>query len=412
MKTPHSIFASVAVLALCACSSNDGSGGVTETESSDLHGRPSHYRGWEHGGWGGGGQEGGGTDAGSRGNDAGGAAGDAATETDAGTRAAADAGSPGSPGEGGSGGIGSTGAGDPGCTKTLAAGGDLASFILTLRPGDVACLASGATYATDLSFRSGTSGTASAAITITSADRSHPATIKGRMATFPGANYLTFSYLNLDGINSTNLPSPTVGSDYVTFTHDDITDEHTAICVNTIDDPTYGTAHATLIDSCRIHDCGVLPATNGNHGLYLIGYDAVVTNNYIYGNADRGVQLRGSQGARVQYNVIDGNGEGVIFGDLTANDNVVSYNVISNSNVRFNAEDYWGSEAAGSGNTLENNCLFTTVTGYYGANGGVMPGLTGVTAANNTIADPRYADAAAHDYSLGAGSPCAGMGPQ
>ena len=318
--------------------------------------------------------------------------------------------SPDAGGPGSSGSIGSTGTGDPGCTKTLAAGGDLAAFASTLQPGDVGCLASGATYATDLNLQ--ISGTASAPITITSADRSNPATIQGQLVTLPGASYLTFSYLNLDGANGGNLASPTVGSDYVTLSHDDITTGHTAACVYATNDATRGTAHSTVIDSCRVHACGVLPPTNDENGVELVGYDAVVTDNYIYDNADRGVELNGSQGARVQHNVIDGNGEGVLFGDYTASDNDVSYNTITNANVRFNAEDYWGSESAGSGNSLANNCFFTTVTGYYGTGGGVMPGFTGVTVSNNTVADPQYVDADAGDYSFRPGSPCAAMGPQ
>ena len=61
-------------------------------------------------------------------------------------------------------------------------------------------------------------------------DPSTPATIKGRFLTLPGGDWWTFTQLRFDGTNSTNLPSPTIGSDHVTFSHDDITDNHTAIC--------------------------------------------------------------------------------------------------------------------------------------------------------------------------------------
>ena len=117
-----------------------------------------------------------------------------------------------------------------------------------------------------------------------------------------------------------------------------MTNEHTAICFDLIDSTTWGVAHYTTIDSSRIHGCGELPSTNQDHGIYISGYYATVTNNYIYDNADRGVQLRGSQNGTIQHNVIDRNGEGVIFGDQVTSNNDVSNNIVSNSNIRWNAD--------------------------------------------------------------------------
>ena len=71
-----------------------------------------------------------------------------------------------------------------------------------------------------------------------------------------------------------------------------------------------------MIEHNRIHDCGVLPATNLDHGIYVAEADhTVIRRNLIYDNADRGVQLYpDADGTVVTGNVIDGNGEGVIFG--------------------------------------------------------------------------------------------------
>ena len=47
-----------------------------------------------------------------------------------------------------------------------------------------------------------------------------------------------------------------------------------------------------LITGNRIHDCGRLPATNHDHGIYISNaVGTVVRSNWIYSNADRGVQL-------------------------------------------------------------------------------------------------------------------------
>ena len=210
---------------------------------------------------------------------------------------------------------------------------------------------------------------------LTSADPASPATIKGRIVTFPGGDWITFTQLKLDGVNAGALPSPTVGSDHVTFSNVDVTNEHTAICFDLINSTTWGVAHYTTIDSSRIHGCGELPSTNQDHGIYISGYYATITNNYIYDNADRGVQLRGSQNGTIQHNVIDRNGEGVIFGDQVTSNNDVSNNIVSNSNIRWNAESFWGSSPVGTGNSFHNNCVWASNSeSYYDSQGGVDGG--------------------------------------
>ncbi len=277
-----------------------------------------------------------------------------------------------------------------------------------LAPGQTGCLAAGATFASDVSLSHG--GQPGAPIVLTSVDPANPATIKGRVATFPGGDWITFTQVKFDGVNPTDLPSPTVGSDHVTFENVDVTNEHTAICFDLIDS-TWGVAHYTTIDSSRIHDCGALPSTNQDHGIYISGYNAVVTNNYIYGNADRGVQLRGAQSATIEHNVIDGNGEGVIFGDLVTSNNNVADNIVTNSKIRWNAESFWGSGPVGTGNSFHDNCVWATNgNSYYDSAGGVGD-PTGFSASANTVANPQYANAGAGNYVIPSSSPCAGKGP-
>jgi len=292
------------------------------------------------------------------------------------------------------------------CTKNIPAGANLQSAINAARAGDVLCLPAKSVYNENITVRPPTVGTANARIVITSADRSQPATIKGRLWVAPGANYITFKSLYLNGnLNGNKLPSPTVGADYTSFLNNDVSNDNTAICFNTTEGQ-YGTAHYTVIDSNRIHHCGILPAQNHDHGVYDVAYYTQITNNLIYRNADRGVQLRGAQGAVVKYNIIDSNGQGVIFGDLNASNNEVSNNIITNALLRWNIESYWGSGPVGTGNKASNNCLWSTQGGYYGSNQTVQAGINGVSVSGVTFANPQFANPAAGDYRIPANSPC------
>jgi len=236
------------------------------------------------------------------------------------------------------------------------------------------------------------------------------ATILGIFYVADSANDVVVSGLVLNGKNSTATPSVQINGDRVVLRGNEITNEHTAICVilgGAWD--RYGRARDAVVDGNRIHDCGRLPATNYDHGIYVDGADnARIVNNLIYDNADWGVHLYpNALNTLVERNVIDGNGKGIIFaGDsgLSSNGNVVRYNVISNSTIRYNAESWWGGPV-GSGNLLDQNCLWNGKMGNIDASGG------GFTVGQNTIADPLYVDRAAKDFRLRSGSPCAGMGP-
>jgi len=72
-----------------------------------------------------------------------------------------------------------------------------------------------------------------------------------------------------------------------------------------------------------------------------------MAENRFYDKADRGVQLfPDAQKTYVAGNVIDGNGQGVVFSRVSSN-NVVENNLISNPVVRYNIEDF---ELTGRGN--------------------------------------------------------------
>ncbi len=297
--------------------------------------------------------------------------------------------------------------------------GDLRSFLEKLRPGDVGKLAPGV-YGSRLKLALVRTGTAAAPIRLTSLDPVHPATIAARIVFQRGADHWVVDHLDLDwNARGQNYPSITIGSEHVTLRYDDIQNQNTSICINAIDDPSWGTAKYTLIDHNRIHNCGVRPVTSYSssgyfaHGIYVIGYYTTITNNYIYDNANRGIQLRGSHGAVVEHNTIDGNGSGIIFGDLAASGNTVAYNIITNSANAcsggcnsYGAFSWWGSTATGSANSFHDNCVYGNQKGDIETSDG------GFRALRNKIADPRYVNRARHDYSLAKGSPCASAGVQ
>ena len=274
-------------------------------------------------------------------------------------------------------------------------------LVSSLTPGETGCLEAG-TYDENVTFR--TAGTATAPITLTSYP-GQTATIVGRMYVVEGADYTTITGLDLEGVNPGRLPSPMVDANDVTFSYDDVTNDHTAICFG-IGSATWGWATDTLITHDRIHDCGELPSTNYQHGIYIsAATDTTIEWNLIYGNADRGIQLYPDAiGTTVDHNIIDDNGEGIIIsgaGGSASSDTDVYDNILSNANIRHDVESYWpAGNPVGVGNVVQDNCVWGGVEGTIDTSGG------GYTAFNNLTVDPEFVNAAAHDYEMSPTSPC------
>ena len=110
-------------------------------------------------------------------------------------------------------------------------------------------------------------------------------------------------------------------------------------------------------------------------------------------------------------NIIDGNGQGVIFGgdaDSSSDDNLVANNVISGSTIRWNIQSHWQGPV-GSGNVARDNCVWASQSGYYGGgdpDGSGIEDMNGARAIDNIVADPGFADPAAGDFRLSPDSPC------
>jgi hypothetical protein len=165
------------------------------------------------------------------------------------------------------------------------------------------------------------------------------------------------------------------------------------------------------IKNNRIHDCGRLPRTNHDHGIYV--EDArrtVIARNWIYDNADRGIQLYpAAQRSTIEGNVLDQNGEGINFSGAhhrVSNHNLVRRNVITRSHVRWNAASGpTGPRAVG--NVFKHNCVYGAAKrNYYNSHGGVQTPSRNFRARDNTVAQPRFVDAKHGDLHLRADSGC------
>jgi parallel beta-helix repeat protein len=290
----------------------------------------------------------------------------------------------------------------------------------SLSAGQTGCLRAG-TFSEDVTIRHG--GSAGAPLVV----RSYPgetATILGRLRVAKGADYTTISDLKLVGIEhghecSRLCASPTVDANHTTWTHDDVTNNHVdTICFLLGDsNGVWGTADDTLIQDDRIHDCGALPATNYDHGIYAEEtHGSQIIDNLIYGNADRGVQLYPQAiDTLVRGNVIYGNGEGVDFGadgQESSNGNVVEDNIISDSNVLYNVLSAYGpGDRVGSGNVVRHNCIGGGAYDNHGNPGGVRFDHTGFSLQQNVLAKPTFVDPAHGNFALASNSACAGILP-
>jgi parallel beta-helix repeat protein len=286
-----------------------------------------------------------------------------------------------------------------------------------LQPGQTGCLRAGTYEAPEALIAKG--GSEAAPLTLTSYPGER-ARILGRVIIRDGANWVVLRDLDLDGSTAGlcpstatchRHPSPTIIGDHARLEGNDITNQHQAICV-LLGVPGYGRAEGTVIRGNRIHDCGVLPARNYDHGIYVSeADDTVIVDNVIFDNSDRGVQLYpDAQRTTVRGNVIDGNGEGVLFSGAqgeVSNDNVVENNLITNSNQRNNVESWYPSgNPIGQRNVLRNNCIHGGVRDDGDGGLGVVHGFE---AHDNLFVDPQYVDRSAKDFRLRDGSPCAGL---
>jgi len=318
----------------------------------------------------------------------------------------------------------------------------------TLTAGQTGCLESGQTFDTENTTLAGGHGTEASPVVITSTESAKPATITHALAI--QANYLTLTHLifkwkmpkpwacwNAEGNafecpgepqNSEDAVQLPIAAKHDSLIFDEITNEDTDICINTI----VGAEH-TLIENDRIYECG--PEYKGtksvpneesawhDHGIYDYGKFTEIKNDYIYGNSHNGILFYGGgEGGVAEHNIIDGNGNGVDFGNnknATAQWNIVTGNSLDDHGKCVEpyegvkgCDDFAAAAYGAEGGIFKHNCTYDNLSGeieYFTSEPAEMEGVA--ISENILKTNPLYKNAAAHEYGLAKGSPCLGYGP-
>jgi parallel beta-helix repeat protein len=272
--------------------------------------------------------------------------------------------------------------------------GPVAKMVASLGNGQTGCLEDG-TYNEDITFSKG--GSSANPITLAAKPGAHPI-LKGILTIPDTTDNIAIVGLTLEGPAQSKSATPLIRGDRVALRGNDISN-HGVDCV-ALGDPKYGPAKTVTIEGNRIHGCkaGVVAA---------FAESSTIAHNTIFDNTGDGVSLfPNGDSITIEHNIIDGNGNGVLFGSdgsvVSINDNA-RLNVISNS-TGFNVYSAFPM-AVGTGNNATMNCL------WMGAKGDVATPMKGFTAKDNVTADPMYVDRAAKDFRLAPTSMCAGMGP-
>jgi parallel beta-helix repeat protein len=282
-------------------------------------------------------------------------------------------------------------------------------LVSRLGPGQVGCLASGATFREDVTIEA--RGRPRRPVILRSVPGRPRARIVGRLVVSARARDVEIRDLWLDGRNARRLPSPTVNGTRIRFVGNDVSNRHTGICFVLGSDQGYGIARAVVLRRNLIHRCGRLPATNHDHGIYVErARGTLITDNVILDNADRGIQLYpDAQRTRIRHNLVVGNGVGILFGGddgHASSGTVVRANIIAFSRRRHDVEAHWPpGNPVGSANLVVGNCVHGGARGPFGA-------PEGFTQRRNRVADPRLAATVSGVPAPPATGPCAGFGPR
>jgi parallel beta-helix repeat protein len=277
-------------------------------------------------------------------------------------------------------------------------------LINTLKPGETGCLRAGDVFEEpDAEVFVRAHGEPGNPITVqTTPGSTGRATIRGRIwickdsekvkctPGAQGAEYghdIVFQDLVLDGLNDINvrqglggdrpvgLPSPTVNGDRVTFQDNLVTNQQSATCFVVGSVNGYGAADDTVLFNNVVSQCGRrrTPTPDSfDHGINLeSSRRALIVNNVIFDNSDRGILLYpDAQDTRILNNLIERNGRAITFGGSTAahsSGTLVTNNVIANSRLDYgdgsnwqvmgvNDDGFFPNEPAWE-NRVDNNCF-------------------------------------------------------
>ena len=168
----------------------------------------------------------------------------------------------------------------------------------------------------------------------------------------------------------------------------------------------YGRAVRTVIDGNRIHDCGIEPSHNQDHGIYLSASDE-----------SEDLQQRDLQKCRPRHPVVPGRpgrrdrtqrdrrqrrGRPVLRRRRHVEQHARRIEPDHPLEAPLRRRKYYRRHGpTGSNNFVRNNCIF-------GGAQGAIGDQKGYTASANKAVDPRYANPAAGNFSLAPGSRCSG----
>lgn len=235
--------------------------------------------------------------------------------------------------------------------------------------------------------------------------------LKGSIKVKPAGHHSTIQGMTLSGRGGVSSIGPKIYADRVVLHGNVITNGHISTCVHVSRFYSHPAPSGVVIKRNRIRNCGELPSTNKDHGVYIAeAHGTIVRDNWIYDNADRGIQLYpDADDSKVVGNVIAGNGDGIVIngsGSAVADRNTIMGNVIAGSYRGYNV--YSGdSGPVGRGNLLRDNCVWAgNAESPYDEMGGVMTPARNYTASANLVAPPRFVNAANDNYRLHVGSKC------
>jgi parallel beta-helix repeat protein len=262
------------------------------------------------------------------------------------------------------------------CDEYATTRSSVQQLVDSLSSGEVGCLRGGTYTAPNGSLKLRTAG-----ITLRSAPNEQ-ATLEDHILVDPRAEGVTVSGLRIEG--TPGKANVLIRADNTRWFGNDVTNYHRDNSCFLLGG--YGST-GTLIEGNRIHNCGPLPRTNHNHGIYVSNStDAKIIDNFIYDNADRGVQLYpNSNGTLVEGNVVDGNGQNLVINKYSS-DNTVRNNVFSNPAASWNVN--LGPDLSGTGNRVTNNCFWAAG----GASRFKNSTSNSVVVSGNVTANPLYED--------------------
>ena len=231
--------------------------------------------------------------------------------------------------------------------------------------------------------------------------------LKGGIKVKPSGHDSTIRGMKLNGSGEIG---PRIYANGVVLRGNDITNGHTEICVQIARWYSGPAPKRVVIKRNRIHDCGALPSTNMDHGIYVSeGKKTVIRDNWIYDNADRGIQLyHDADSSKVIGNVLFHNGDGMVIngaGSSVSENNVIRGNIIAKSYRGYNV--YSGDTGpVGRHNLLRKNCIWASKKSHYREHGGVMRPARNYKVRRNVVAKPRFARAKAGNFRLRGGGRC------